>query len=163
MNEIELGKVLTINKWKRKVNEDTLLDEKILKLLSRIHGSVYRIIRHSRINGKEIDAIVYCKTTEARLSRYIGIELKEYDLKSVVEQAIERRSFFDYFYIVTAEYSSHYAYLGRDIKMLYKQKLLGKMIEMGIGWILKFDDPIIIFPSSFIRNKMIPEWEKWLK
>lgn len=100
--EIELGKIATINKWRRTVDEDSLLNEKVLRMISNYFGSIYKIIQHSRINGKEIDAIIYCRTTQAKFPRFIGtnligIELKKADLRKVVEQGLERRDFFDYF------------------------------------------------------------------
>ncbi|MHA1868839.1 MAG: hypothetical protein ACTSXD_12420 [Candidatus Heimdallarchaeaceae archaeon] len=164
---------LTLNKWKRKITEDELLTEDVLRLISYLHGKIYRIYKHFREKKKEIDVIIHTKTTEQKLDRYIGtirigVELKEKNTIKVVQQAIERRDLFNYFYIITRENE----YIGYRIKQLYKLKLLNALLDEGIGWIVLFspytynskfsfnEKPLMIFPSKFLA---IPNLTKWLR
>lgn len=167
---VELGKIYTFNKWLgREVQEDSLLNEDVLRLISRYYGSIFKIVKHSKVNGKEIDAIVYCTTTSLKIPRFlgirtVGIELKETHLVKVVEQAIERRPFFDYFYVVTGATDRKHRYIGWDIEKLYRENLLGKMLDKKIGWILNtWDSAHVIFPSKFKPTKLREKWKEWIK
>jgi hypothetical protein len=80
------------NKWEgRVVDEDALLNEKVLKFIEELHGKIVKIEKHFNVAGMEIDAIIYCKRSR---TRRIGIELKELDIKKAVEQAVKRREYF---------------------------------------------------------------------
>lgn len=81
--------------------EDALLTWKILDVIRASHDlDVEKVFRHCKIAGMEIDAVAVCRTLGDREDRWIGFELKESDIQKAFKQAISRRTYFDYFYII---------------------------------------------------------------
>jgi hypothetical protein len=135
------------NNWKnRAVDEDSLLNENVLKFIEELHGKIIKIERHFYVAGMEVDAILYCKKSR---TRRIGIELKDFDIKKAMEQAIERRSYFNYFYIITKSYRR---LIGYDIRYLHYSNLLDKFFQNKIGIIaVNNNEPFLLYPSNFIK------------
>jgi hypothetical protein len=135
-----------MNKWGREVKEDSLLNEKVLNFIGELHGEIVKVERHFKVCGMEIDAIIYCKK---RKIRRVGIELKDFNIKKAVEQAIARRTYFNYFYIITKSYRR---LIGYDIRYLYNSKLLGKFFQNKIGVItINNGEPFLIYPSNYMK------------
>ena len=107
--------------------EDELLTPEVIELIEALHGvRVEKIVWHAVIQGLECDAILYAWTRKKKRFKTIGIELKEHDFTKVLHQALARRSFFHYTYIVTAS-----LYLEKPAL-----KTLEKAQDKGIGIIL---------------------------
>ena len=135
-----------VNKWGREVKEDSLLNEKVLNFIEELHGEIVKVERHFRVGGMEIDAILYCKK---RKVRRIGIELKDFAIKKAVEQAIARRMYFNYFYIITKSYRR---LIGYDIRYLHYSNLLGKFFQNKIGIIaVNNGEPFLLYPSNYMK------------
>lgn len=80
--------------------EDALLTKKIIYTISLLHSlTVYNIYRHIRIGGYEVDALAICKTPD-KYERWVGFELKDSAIDKAITQAVLRRKYFDYFYVV---------------------------------------------------------------
>jgi hypothetical protein len=135
------------NNWKKRaVDEDSLLNENVLKFIEELHGKIIKIERHFQIAGMEVDAIIYCRKSKIRR---VGIELKDFDIKKAIEQAIERRSYFNYFYIITKSYRR---LIGYDIRYLHYSNLLDKFFQNKIGIIVvNNNEPFLLYPSNFIK------------
>lgn len=140
------------NKWEgREVREDELLNENVLKLLEELHGKIIKLEKHYKVCGKEVDAIIYCQKSRVKT---VGLELKEFDLLKAVEQAVERRNFFNYFYIVI---NSDVKYLGYDFYNFYydNQELLKKFFENNIGLIVvREEGAFLVCPSYHTKRKL---------
>ena len=87
---------------KRVYIEDYIINNELIEKILKIHKlrkNECRILRHRIINRYECDVVIKCKNGTS-----IGIELKILrnvnDLYKVIEQAIKRRFFFNYMYIV---------------------------------------------------------------
>ena len=119
--------------WPQKANkEDKLLRQDVIDLLKAHHGiKPIELKWHQRIEH-EIDAILIAETPSGFI-RTFGFELKVSDIQRAVEQAIERRKFFNYFYIVS---SSHPARIWFYLEWALNFDLLENMKEHGIGWII---------------------------
>jgi hypothetical protein len=133
--------------------EDSLLNENVLKLLESFHGGVVGVYRHVEVGEErlEVDAVVLTKRSRYRV---IGVELKVSDVLKAVRQAVARRPFFHYFYIVSGEYSTVHGVLGYFIDMLYQHGVLQYLSEHGIGWIMLDwgGTPWLIYPSKYLRT-----------
>jgi len=144
------------DKWQnRNVIEDALLNDNVLKIIKDLHGEIYKIKKHYEVGGAEVDAILLCKRVKGY--KYIGIELKQSDLKKALIQAVLRRIYFHYFYIVSELYNPH-TYFGYEVEYLHKYKLLDRFKEYKIGWISTYkNQAFLIFPSFYsklISNKI---------
>jgi len=117
----------------RKIIEDELLTDKLVKLLAKTHLHTvyndvkYDVQRHIYINGLEVDTVItfyqkfyrfnekafrkFGRIEEKEITRRItiGLELKRLEPYSsseiikAVKQAVLRRRFFTYFYIVFSQ------------------------------------------------------------
>ena len=134
----------------RKVIEDDLLNENVLSLIERLHGKIERIDKHYKVDGMEVDAIILCKRVKERL---IGIELKEYDFFKVIQQAVQRRRYFNYFYVVTRGGNI----IGQTMRCLYRMGLLSELFEHGIGWIVVNQEgqAWYLFASTYLKCGLI--------
>ncbi|KAA0006373.1 MAG: hypothetical protein FE045_03305, partial [Thermoplasmata archaeon] len=125
--------------------EDALLTRKILWAIENFHQlHVNRIYRHVKINGLETDAVAVCQTAEDRYERWVGFELKENAIEKAIQQAIARRKYFDYFYIVIDWHTSSI------VKWILKYHEIEKM---GIGVISSHDD-VVVLKSNFMTRKI---------
>jgi hypothetical protein len=141
--------VMTV--WSRVCREDLLLSSSVLDLISSIHGEIVRVDRHVCVNrGLEVDAVIVTRRVRERL---IGVELKEVDILKAVKQAVARRPFFHYFYIVNTYYTTRHRALGHFIETLYRNNLLGEIFRHKIGWILvdKSGEAHLIYPSRYSK------------
>jgi len=91
------------------------------------------IATHRYKGGYEIDAVIYCE------GKTIGIELKETDLSKALQQAIERRKLFDYFYIAIDLHVSTIMLMLRSYK---------EFLGHGIGIVSTRDNAVIIYSYS---------------
>jgi len=134
------------NNWEgREVEEDKLLNKNVLNLIEELHGKIEKIEKHFRVGGEEVDAIIYCGTKRRR----IGIELKEADIEKAISQAINRRNFFNYFYIVLHCSKS---WLGYIIYYLFRKNELSHFFNYKIGLIIvNNEEAFLVFPSHFIK------------
>jgi len=128
------------NKYYTKEMEDLILEEHNLSLVKREKNIV--IVEH-KLNT-ETDVILYCKTEFGR-KRKIGIELKENDLTKAMHQAMVRRQFFNYFYII----------INMPVKFIVDwiindYNLLSALKVGGIG-IISYYDNMIIKSSKFFK------------
>ena len=132
--------------------EDHLLNEGVLGLIEQLHGSIISVRRHIGVGEDEleVDAVVLTKRSRYRV---IGVELKATDVLRAVQQAVTRRPFFHYFYIVSGEHSVQ-RYLGYYIDSLYRHGGLQLLLEHGVGWIMLdlSGNPWLIFPSRFMKT-----------
>lgn len=81
-------------------NEDYYLDEEVIKIIEEHHDLKFMTLtRHVRMFGLEIDAVAIFETPR-HFTRSVGFELKENDLPKAIIQALVRRPYFHYFYIV---------------------------------------------------------------
>jgi hypothetical protein len=136
----------------KEFKEDSLLSKSVLWLIGQLHGSITSVKRHVEVgeDGLEVDAVVLAKRSRYRV---IGVELKAFDVLKAVQQAVARRPFFHYFYIVIGEHSAQ-RYLGYYIDSLYRHGGLQLLMEHGIGWIMVdlIGNPWLIFPSRFMKT-----------
>jgi hypothetical protein len=145
--EFEKKGIVEKNDWKdREIREDGLLNLSTLELIEKIHGKIEKIERHFKVGSMEIDAIIYCR--KSRVKR-IGLELKEFDINKALEQAIERRKYFNYFYIVL---ESDKRLIGYDFRSLYLRGKLSSLLNNNIGLITVHDGKaFLIFPSYNLK------------
>jgi hypothetical protein len=139
------------DKWKnRKVIEDALLNDKVLEIIKELHGEIFKIRKHYEIAGMETDVILLCKRERGYKS--IGIELKQSDLLTAVGQAMERRQYFNYFYVISESYKPN-VYIGYEIEWLSKFNSLSNLKKYKIGWIVSnFNNQAwLIYPSRYIN------------
>jgi len=140
--------------------EDSLLNKKTIELIRDVHSSwlslpeVEVVLRHKKVNGMEVDGIIILK--HKTLRRFVGVELKEYNIVDAITQAKERRKFFNYFYIITRFPRKSLGSIIRDIlfyeEPYYRPKFF-ELYENKIGWIV-YDEkypPLLMFPSFFIK------------
>ena len=124
--------------------EDALLTRQIVYTIEEKHNLyVNKIFRHVFINGYEIDALAICKTREDKFERWIGFELKENSLDKAIHQAILRRRFFNYFYIVIN--------LSVSSIVRYLLDMADKIKESKIGIISAYDSAVVL--KSNFRKK----------
>ena len=158
LNEFEKDWVET-QKDKKIFIEDGLLSNDTVELIRKYHGGkVERVVRHVKVCGKEVDGEIVLKMRTVK--RRIGVELKEWNLSQAISQAIERRKFFHYFYIITRinkTFFGDYVYQAIRGEPFFK-----KMFENKIGWIGYSDRIgfIMLFPSKFMKIG-VGGWEKW--
>jgi hypothetical protein len=133
--------IIEKNKWEgREVQEDKLLNPKVLELIETIHGKIEKIEKHFKVGGMEVDAIIYSKKSR---TKRIGVELKELDINKALEQAIARRSYFNYFYIILG---SDRRLIGYDIRSIHHK--LDDFFKNNIGLITVHDgEAFLIYPS----------------
>jgi len=92
------------NKSLKEYQENTLFTDKILDIIESIHEftveKIYKNV-YVKYNDRyiEFDVLLFASTPSGR-KRLISIELKEYDIGKAIEQAIIRREFVDYSYII---------------------------------------------------------------
>jgi hypothetical protein len=141
--DFEKKGILEKNNWEgREIREDGLLNSSVLQLIEKIHGKIEKIERHFEVGGMEIDAILYCKKKRVKT---IGLELKEFDINKALAQAVERRKYFNYFYIVL---ESDRRLIGYDFRSLYLRGQLSSLLNNNIGLITVHDgEAFLIFPS----------------
>jgi len=137
--------------------EDLLLYSKwvreIIALHFSEHGSLFmlgsdelqrnpvRVDTHVRmINNVEVDVVI----TNGK--RSVGVELKESDYDKAIRQAIIRRPFFDYMYVVL-DMSVH------SILEILRRKRYSEVFDYGIGFISGSDDCVVIRSYSRRRNE----------
>jgi hypothetical protein len=157
------------NNWEGKtIYEDKLLNKHTISFIENLHNcEVVKILRHFYVKDKEIDVILYCRTLNKGLIRKIGIELKEVDLEKAVVQAVERRDFFNYFYIIT----NAYFYIGEAFRklVLSSPNLLKEMITKSVGMISVIEyengknECFLILPSKFKRDAVEIETDRKIK
>jgi len=139
------------NKYYDKDIENLILNQHNLSLIKKERNVI--IIEHKL--DTETDVILYCKTEFGR-KRKIGIELKETDFIKAVHQALVRREFFNYFYIVI---NSSVKYI---VDWIFSDYNLYSAIKVGGIGIISFKDKIIIRPSKFFRYKFnLKDEIKW--
>jgi len=136
-----------IRKDKANYGEDSLLTDKVIEVIEFHHNFDIQFIElHKRENGFEVDAVIWALTKEKNLERCIGIELKDRDLYKAIEQAVERRQYYHYFYIVTGNYPS----------FAFVHSQYPKLAEHGIGVIYsnpKYEIASLLQPSNYIHPK----------
>jgi histidinol phosphatase-like enzyme len=130
----------------RRVIEDELLNQSVLALIEKLHGKVERIVKHCKVDGMEVDAILFCRKVR---ERRIGVELKEYDYFRVIQQAVQRRRYFNYFYIITRGSEL----IGDSLRDLYRIGFLQSLFDRGIGWIIVDRDnkAWLLFSSTYLK------------
>lgn len=140
--------------------EDGLLNSGSIGVIEAYHGGkVSEVRRHVRVVGKEVDAELILKFKKT--VRRVGIELKEFDLLKALSQAIERRKFFHYFYIIT--YINKIFFGDYVYQASLKSEFFQELFENKIGWIgySKRIGFIMLYPSKLMRPPST--FNKWLK
>jgi len=138
--------------------EDELLNKEVIKLIVNKHTNYYSlskinaVLRHKKIKDMEIDGIIILK--HRTVIRLFGIELKEYNIVDVIRQAIVRRRFFHYFYIITRFPRHTIGELMKEVvsgKNNYYLKHFKVLFKYKIGWIAyeKKYPPMFLLPSFF--------------
>ena len=130
--------------------EDALLTWKILETIKACHDlEIRRVYRHAMVAGFEVDAVAICKTSGGK-ERWIGFELKEADFPKAFAQALLRRDFFDYFYVV----------IDLPVREVVNWILnhCKKGVE-GIGFVSAYDDIIVLASKFKRRREMVEEVE----
>ncbi|RLE86284.1 MAG: hypothetical protein DRN04_19785, partial [Thermoprotei archaeon] len=90
-----------------------------------------------RVGKHEVDVIVTCYVGDRNVKRTIGFELKENDIYKAVEQAILRRQYFTWFYIVMdLSVEAILAYL--------RNKPINAALKHGIGFVSGKDNCVVI-------------------
>ncbi len=84
--------------------ENTLLTDSILEQLENEHCLKIKEVHKNiylKFNNKivEFDGLIEAETPTGRV-RWISVELKEHDVSKVINQAIVRRDFVDYSYVI---------------------------------------------------------------
>lgn len=129
--------------------EDLLLDQALIYTIALLHKlptSYITVRRHRYINNIEIDAEIQYGT------KTVGLELKLMrlgscnELRKALKQALLRRHYFDYFYIVLAEYDPDTCSIVTDntvqhfftciVKHYDIYRLVRKCTQNGVGIIL---------------------------
>jgi len=124
----------------REIREDELLNENTLKLIQEIHGQIVKVEKHFKVGGMEVDAIIHCRKSR---TKRVGVELKESDINKALEQAIKRRNYFNYFYIILG---SDRRLIGYDIRSLRFK--LDDFFRNSIGIItIHNSEAFLIYPS----------------
>ena len=116
--------------------EDSLFDDKVVSLISRVHNFkllYYR--RHKRINHTEIDVYSVWSTPSGK-RRTIILELKQTDFTKLVGQALNRREYGDYIYIV------YEGFMG-DVF------LVGHFLSYNLCLALAYNIGVIYYPKSY--------------
>ena len=127
--------------------EDALLTRQVIWVLERKHDfHVEKLYRHVKINSFEIDAVAIVKTSIERYERWVGFELKETAIDKAVGQALDRREFFDYFYVVIDLSCSSIVYF----LIKYPQVV----INDGIGFISSYDEVVVSLSKYKPRIKL---------
>jgi len=113
---------------------------------------------HKRIDGIEFDCIVRGSTFRDKYARLIGIEFKDYDIETVVQQAVIRSEYTNVQYVVV------------NTSMFYifdkTPDILVKLKEHKIGLICfvhgrKEETPVMILSSEIRRktkHKILEDW-----
>ena len=138
--------------------EDSLLNEKTLEFIRVQHehywgsANIELITRHKKINKYEVDVAIVLKLKSYR--RLIGIELKEYNFIDVISQAIERRPYFHYLYIITRPPRRTMGFWIKDLisgKQNADLDKLKKLFKNKIGWICvdEYKGTFLLLPSFF--------------
>ena len=133
--------------------EDTLFSLKALHTVEKLHYlRAYKILRHVMVKGCETDVVAFAMTENERAERLIGFELKASDIRKALAQAYERRTYFDYFYIII-DLSVYFM-----IKEIMKQwKYIRKF---GIGIISvresKWNTFTVVVKSKYKKREDIP-------
>ena len=137
------------NKSIKEYKENNLLTKDILDLIEETHNleikEVYKnvLVKFNNLKPIEFDVLVIAKTPTGQ-ERVISIELKESDVSKVIEQAIVRRDFVDYSYVV----------LDTSIKLLVEYLLYvwaDYVKEYKIGF---FTDNTLLLQSKYIKKKV---------
>ena len=80
--------------------EDFLFDYRVVSTIEDLHSlKVNTLFRHVLVGGFETDVVALCSTDQG-YDRWVGFELKDSDILKALNQALWRRRFFDYFYVV---------------------------------------------------------------
>ena len=138
----------SLNEYK----ENALLTKNIIEEISQEHSLEVKKI-HKNIylnyNGKtvEFDVLIEAETPTGR-KRWISVELKDNDVSKVINQAVVRRDFVDYSYII----------LNNNVKWIvqYLFYVWSETIkEYQIGFFSNWDNKeIFILNSKFISSKI---------
>jgi len=123
--------------------EDALLTWKVLDVVYRCHElKIERVLRHVRVAGFEVDAVAEAHTLDKEIRRLVGFELKDSDFYKAFNQAVERREYFDYFYVV----------IDLTTRTIVEYLLdLGREKLNGIGFISALDE-VVVLPSKFRKR-----------
>ncbi|MHA1835282.1 MAG: hypothetical protein ACTSV7_15005 [Candidatus Baldrarchaeia archaeon] len=144
---------------KKDFMEDSLLNNETLEFIEALHSrgwttaKIEFIARHKKVNGLEIDAVLVLKLNTCR--RLIGLELKEYNFFEAIGQAIERRPYFHYFYLITRFPRSFLGFVLKEViekdENAWNFQRLKKLFPNKIGWICydKRKGPFLFMPSFF--------------
>ena len=132
--------------------ENVLLTDNIIEEMLQEHCLVIKKIHKNiylKYNGKtiEFDVLIEAETPTGRI-RWISVELKESDVSKVINQAIVRRDFVDYSYVI----------LNHSVKWIvqYLFYVWGETIkEHQIGFFSNCNNKeIFILNSKFINPKI---------
>jgi len=123
---------------------DTILDYHL-----RIRRSQYEVVQffpHTKFKGMEFDLLILLTNEEKELKnfdyfdRLIGIEFKDADTWTVINQAIERKPYVDYQYVAT-----------RNVWFNHTEIFL--LTFFGIGWVIWEDGwAKLVVPAKMKRN-----------
>ena len=125
--------------------EDALLTRNIMWVIESKHNlKVSKLYRHVKIDSYEVDALAITETPE-HIERWIGFELKDNSIDKATLQAMLRRKYFDYFYVViNLSVSSIVKYL------FYYPKPIK---EYKIGYVSSYDNIVVITSNYIPREK----------
>ena len=132
------------------VNQEEKLYTKEIEDLILKHHENYEVINRKlryKIEGKmnlETDVILVVKTIN-NIKRTIGIELKETDMSKAISQAIERREYFHYFYVIL---NLKVSTIVNEILLDYN--LYSAIKNYGIG-LVSASEKTMIIPSKFFN------------
>jgi len=151
--------------------EDHYFDEKLKNYLLKIHGlNNYRckVTRHRRIKKLECDVVIRCYL-DSKKTVTIGVELKIIrslkDLVKVLSQALRRRKFFNYMYVVIISEESTFRNFLSFYNLLIRSDLdiyeVFRILEEGdIGVILRSERGFYMFCKSkgFFNKEFVEKY-----
>ena len=137
--------------------EERLYTKNVEQLILRQHNVelVSRARRVKILNKPELetDVILRVRTPNKELMRTIGIELKQTDLPKALRQAIKRRKYFNWFYIIIALSPKGFVeWIVRDTNLYFALK------KWDIGIVLAGNDEMLILPSKFYNTFGLINW-----
>ena len=127
--------------------EEKIYTEKVEKTIIGQHNVevISRKLRY-KINDKpklETDLILIVLTPERKIKRTIGIELKETDFTKAIVQAVNRREYFNWFYIVIDLHPKSI------VEWIFRDRNIYSVIkEYGIGIVTTYPE-VMLLPSKF--------------
>jgi len=142
-------------KYKRDILENKLWNDEMRILILNAHGlnlvSEKRNVILTNKMETETDVVLIGETKERKLKRKVGIELKEHDFAKAISQAVRRRKYFNYFYVILGMSA------GDILNQILNDYNIYEAIRVkGIG-LISFEDKQILHYSHFFSTPLMIE------